>query len=85
MVPKDETTAVTERGQTSIPVEIRRALGLQPGVRLGWEAISQDEIRLRVVRAPLVANPMAMLGFARRFRAPRCTADVMAELREGES
>lgn len=80
-----ETTAVTDRGQTSIPVEIRRALGLQPGVRLDWEAVSSDEIRLRVVRGPSAADPLAMLGFARRFRAPRRSAEWMAELREGDA
>lgn len=84
MAKRHETTAVTDRGQTSIPVDIRRALGLEPGVRLDWEAVSHDEIRLRVVRGPVTADPAAMLGFARRFRAPRRTADWMSALREGD-
>lgn len=29
-------TTVTERGQTSIPAEIRKRLGLKPGQRLEW-------------------------------------------------
>lgn len=29
-------TTVTERGQTSIPAEIRKHLGIKPGQRLQW-------------------------------------------------
>ena len=84
MSAKTDTTAITERGQTSIPAELRRALGLQPGMRLSWEAVSDTEIRLHVLRTPVAADPVAMLGFARRFRASRRTADWMKELREGD-
>lgn len=77
------STVLTERGQTSIPADVRREMDLRPGVRLAWERVSDNEIRVSVVREP-EGDPVAMLGFARRFRSVRSTADWMAELREGE-
>ncbi len=82
-----QTTVVTERGQISIPAAIRKALDLKPGQPLVWEKLSASECLVRVPRKkkkPLGA--MAMLGFAARFRGEkgRPTAEVMAELREGE-
>jgi hypothetical protein len=35
-------------------------------------------------RANVVRDPLAMLGYARRFRAVRPTEEWMRELREGE-
>jgi AbrB family looped-hinge helix DNA binding protein len=85
MASRDETTVVTERGQTSIPAEVRRILDIAPGARLAWEAVSPDELRVRIVRPPVAQpDPVAMLGFAARFRAVRTTADWIAALREGE-
>lgn len=52
-------------------------------MRLTWEAVSEDEIRVRVIRG-VEGDPVAMLGFAKRFRNARSTAEWMAELREGE-
>ncbi len=83
-----QTTVVTERGQISIPAAIRRELGLKPGQALIWEQVSPTECLVRVPykkkKKPLGA--MAMLGFAARFRGEkgRTTAEIMAELREGE-
>ena len=77
------STVVTERGQTSIPAEVRKEMGLHPGVRLVWERLSDDELRVSVVREH-DADPVAMLGFARRFRETRTTSEWMQELREGE-
>ena len=79
------TTVVTDRGQTSIPAEVRRALGLETGPRLRWERVSDREIRVIVMTASPPAGPMAMLGFARRFRPePRSTEAWMRVLREGD-
>jgi AbrB family looped-hinge helix DNA binding protein len=80
---KTDTTVVTERGQTSIPAHLRKEMGLGKGKRLLWEKLSDDEIRIRV-RPPTEPDPVAMLGFARRFRQTRRTADWMSELRAGE-
>jgi AbrB family looped-hinge helix DNA binding protein len=80
---KTDTTVVTERGQTSIPAHLRKEMGLGKGKRLLWEKLSDDEIRIRI-RPPTEPDPVAMLGFARRFRHTRRTADWMSELRAGE-
>jgi len=79
---KSEITVVTERGQTSIPAHLRKELGLAKGGRLAWEQVSEDEVRVRVIRAK--PDPVAMLGFASTYRHKRSTAAWMAELRAGE-
>ncbi len=79
---KTDVTLVTKRGQTSIPAHLRKELHLERGGRLVWERVSTEEIRVRVLRdAPA---PLAMLGFAKRFRRARRTAAWMAELRAAE-
>ena len=81
-----DVTKVSERGQTAIPARLRREHGVDPGTVLVWEAVSEDEWRVRIRRKPPAQpDPLGMRGFARRFRATRSTADWMAELREGEN
>ena len=46
------TAAVTERGQVTIPAEVRRALGLKPRDRVMF-TIDEDEVRLAPVRYTL--------------------------------
>ncbi|MGB0679756.1 MAG: hypothetical protein ACPGUV_08860 [Polyangiales bacterium] len=50
-----------------------------------WEVIDHQEWRVRI-EAPIApdADPMAMLGFAKRFRATRPTEAWMQELRAGD-
>ena len=80
-----DKTTVTERGQTAIPARLRREHHVQPGTELVWEPVGADEWRVRIERRPERApDPLAMVGFARRFRAVRTTADWLRELREGE-
>ena len=83
MRSRTASTVVTERGQTSIPAGVRKEMDLRPGVHLRWERVSEDELRVSVEREPQ-GDPLAMLGFASRFRPVRSTADWMAELRDGE-
>jgi AbrB family looped-hinge helix DNA binding protein len=80
---KTDTTVVTERGQTSIPAHLRKEMGLGRGKRLVWEKVSDEEIRIRV-RPSTEVDPVAMLGFARRFRRTRRTAAWMSDLRAGD-
>lgn len=75
---------VTERGQISIPSQLRRELALDKGRRLLWEKAGDHELRVVILPEAEPAGAVAMLGFSRRFRAPRPTAEWMAELREGE-
>lgn len=80
-----DRTTVTERGQTSIPARLRHEHHVSAGTELVWEPVGADEWRVRIDRrANVVRDPLAMLGYARRFRAVRPTAEWMRELREGE-
>jgi AbrB family looped-hinge helix DNA binding protein len=40
------TSKITAQGQVSVPVEVRRVLGVGPGARLDWEE-RDGEIRVR--------------------------------------
>lgn len=80
-----EVTVVTDRGQVSIPAELRRDLDLLPGRRLRWEKLTSAEMRVVVLPEDKPLGAQAMRGFARRFRdQPRSTEDWLRELREGE-
>ena len=79
-----EITVVTERGQTSIPAHLRQELSLTRGQRLLWEKVNERELKVVILEPSAPRGARAMLGFARRFRTPRSTAEWMAELREGE-
>jgi len=79
------TSTLTERGQISVPAELRKKMRLKPGQRLRWESISEREARV-VVETKKAAGPVAALGYARKVGAgkARSTADWMKELRAGE-
>ena len=77
-------TVITERGQVSVPAAVRKKLHLQPGQRVVWEAISEQECRMSVRNSRTPAGPLAMLGYARKFRKTRRTAEWLRELRAGE-
>ena len=79
-----QVCTLTERGQVSMPVALRRQLHLKPGQRLRWEAVSGTEMRLVVEAAQ--SDPLAALGFGPNSRKTpaRRTADWMQELRAGE-
>lgn len=82
---KTMVTTVTERGQVSIPAQIREQLHIQPGQRLVWEQVSDSECRVRLRPALGAAGAVAMLGYAKRFRKARRTRKWIAELREGDA
>jgi bifunctional DNA-binding transcriptional regulator/antitoxin component of YhaV-PrlF toxin-antitoxin module len=78
---------LTERGQTSVPAQLRKELRLKPGTRLRWERISGTECRVIIEpRAQEKSDPMAALGFGPRTlnRPARATREWMKLLREGE-
>jgi AbrB family looped-hinge helix DNA binding protein len=79
-------TTITERGQVSIPAELRREMNLTPGQMVLWEKVSATECRLVVEpRKVIKSDPIAAIGFAKRHGLPtRTTADWMKILREGE-
>lgn len=85
MPAPSKISIVTERGQVSIPANLRKELSLSKGQRLLWEKVGDHEIRITVLPEPEPRGAVAMLGFAKRFRSPRSTQDWLTELREGES
>ena len=80
-------STLTDRGQISVPMKLRKALQLKPGQRFTWQQVSDREIRMTLIADETAVGPMGVLGYARRLRpgAPRRTADWMKELRAGES
>jgi AbrB family looped-hinge helix DNA binding protein len=85
MPAPSKVSVITERGQVSIPAQLRKELALAKGQRLLWEKTGEHEIRVTVLPEPEPQGAIAMLGFAKRFRSTRQTQDWMAELREGET
>lgn len=77
-------TMLTERGQTSVPAQLRKRMHLTPGTKLCWEEISEHECRLIVKQKTPGPGARKMLGYAKRFRKTRPTHKWMQELREGE-
>ncbi len=79
-------TTITERGQVSIPAELRREMQLTPGKTVLWEKVSATECRLLIEEKPKIKpDPMAAIGFAKRHGLPRHTSEEwMKILREGE-
>lgn len=55
-----QITSVSTKGQFVIPAEMRRALGIKPGMRI---AVTQEESRIIIepVNAELVEKTMGML------------------------
>jgi AbrB family looped-hinge helix DNA binding protein len=84
MAIQPSVSVVTERGQVSIPAQLRKDLGLEKGRRLFWEKSGEHEIRVVVLPEAEPRGAMAMRGFARTFRAARRSEEWMKELREGE-
>lgn len=81
---KTLSTLVTDRGQVSIPAEIRKQMKLEAGMRVVWKLADSGECSVSVAKAQKPQGARAMRGFASTFRSPRRTRDWMAELREGE-
>lgn len=79
------TTKLTERGQVSMPADVRKKMGLRPGATLRWEPISPRECRV-IVENSRGGDPLAALGFGPKARGEnaRRTKDWMRELRDGD-
>jgi len=79
-----QETVLTERGQVSVPAQVRRHMHMKPGTRLLWQELSEHECRIIVQDEPSGPGARAMLGHAEHFRKARTTQEWMRELREGE-
>jgi bifunctional DNA-binding transcriptional regulator/antitoxin component of YhaV-PrlF toxin-antitoxin module len=81
------TTALTARGQISVPAQIRRRLDWRPGLKLTWKMNPQGTCLLQPVVLPRkIAGAKAMLGYARKFHPTQIkrSNEVLRELRAGE-
>jgi AbrB family looped-hinge helix DNA binding protein len=86
-IMKTLATKVTERGQASIPASIRESMGLLPGSILAWSIADGGKAILVMPMPPMrprARSARDMIGYGRKFHAPRRTADWMRELRDGE-
>ena len=82
---KTLATIVTDRGQVSIPTEIRKRMNLVSGTRVVWTLEPDGTCVVSSAPRPKPVGARAMLGYAATFCDNRkTTADWMAELREGE-
>jgi AbrB family looped-hinge helix DNA binding protein len=77
---------ITERGQVSIPAQLRREMRLEPGQTVLWEKISETECRLIALPPERTApDPMAALDFARQHGLEEGSSEMwLKELRAGE-
>ena len=81
------TTRITERGQISIPASLRESLGLRSGTTVSWRIADDGRGLLGVPVALPTARARSardVVGWGRKYHAPRRPAEWMAELREGE-
>jgi bifunctional DNA-binding transcriptional regulator/antitoxin component of YhaV-PrlF toxin-antitoxin module len=79
-------STLTERGQISVPAELRKSMRLHTGQRFTWQRISDREMRV-VVEEDKPTGPLSVLGYARNLKPDtrRNTDQWMNELREGEA
>jgi antitoxin PrlF len=77
------TSTVTDKGQTTVPMEIREALGVKPRQQLHWAL--QDDGSAVVRRQGRAAELFASLRSARSFpgRAAERAATLSAIARRG--
>jgi AbrB family looped-hinge helix DNA binding protein len=76
---------LTSKGQVTIPIEIREALGLLPGTQVEFDVVG-NSVRIRKAGnqgrgAALVAG---MRAAGRRAPGPRMTTDQILSLTRGE-
>ena len=71
-------TKVSDRGQVSVPADIRSALGIKSGTVLEWELSTDGSARVSVMRTQLARNAVSLVGFVRKFRKPRRTDEWFA-------
>ncbi len=58
---------VTSKGQVTIPVEIRRTMGIKEGDGLFFESPVEDGVRLRVIRRRRLSELAGVLPATRRY------------------
>jgi len=76
---------LTTKGQVTIPLEIREALGLLPGTRVAFDIVG-NSVRIRKAgdQSRGVALVARMRAAGRRAPGPRMTTDQILALTRGE-
>ena len=64
-------STITAKGQTTVPQQVRDALGAQPGARLAWHVLSDGTVIVRAKTKELSAN--YFYNFPRSLRGCRLT------------
>jgi AbrB family looped-hinge helix DNA binding protein len=76
---------LTTKGQVTIPLEIREALGLLPGTRVVFDIVGNSvRIRKAVEQHRGAALVERMRAVGRRGSGPRLTTDEILALTRGE-
>ena len=67
---------ITERGQVSIPAQLRREMQLEAGQTVVWEKVSATECRLLILSPETsLPDPIAALNFARQHGLDEGSSD----------
>lgn len=66
---------VTCKGQVTIPLEVRRRLGIEPGSEVDFQ-IAEDDVRL--VRRPAGSGAALVAAMRGRGRVSMSTEEIMA-------
>jgi len=73
---RERLAVVTRKGQVTIPVEIRKALGIEEGDRVSF-VVDEDEVKLRRTGSVVARTAGAFKG-----RAPAMTVERLREAAE---
>ena len=65
------TATVTAKGQTTIPVEVRRRLGLDAGDRIDFVEVAEDRYEIRAAHGSV----RALRGFLADWASPQTSDD----------
>ena len=73
---KTFVTKVSDRGQVSIPADIRAELGIFPGSSVRWEMAEDGAAQIRLqAEVTKRKSALELIGFAKRFRPLRRTEE----------
>jgi AbrB family looped-hinge helix DNA binding protein len=62
MIIKEAVATVTSKGQITVPVEVRRHLGVGQKDKLAFQIDENGEVRVRKIKYPTIASIAGMAG-----------------------
>lgn len=66
---------ISDRGQVSVPADVRDALGLQAGSSMRWEICADGSARVTPWRFFPKRSAVDLIGYAKQFRTPKRTEE----------